>query len=90
MCVCDRRCRAAGAAGAAGDRGRRRLPPVLPRSGLRDLPVLRLREAPGEVQLLSGAQRLHAPSFRRDAADLLLTGMADLDQPAALPVGFGK
>lgn len=61
-----------GAAGAAGYSWRRRLPPVLPRRGLRDLPVLRLRETPGELQLLHDAQRLHAPSLRWHAADLQL------------------
>lgn len=58
--------------GQQGYRWRRRLPPVLPRRGLRDLPVLRLRETPGEVQLLHDAQRLHAPSLRWHAADLQL------------------
>ncbi|WVZ71828.1 hypothetical protein U9M48_020363 [Paspalum notatum var. saurae] len=57
----------------ADENGGRRMPSLLSASGLRDLLVLRLREAPGELQLLPGPQRLHAPSLRRDAANLLLT-----------------
>uniref|UniRef100_A0A8R7TB51 Uncharacterized protein n=1 Tax=Triticum urartu TaxID=4572 RepID=A0A8R7TB51_TRIUA len=52
--------------------GSRGLPSVLPGGRLHNLPVLRLTEAPGEVQLLHGSQRLHAPSLRWDQPNLLL------------------